>query len=236
MIKTDKDGIALVSPDLKHKLPSVWQAIQLNYFYISNKNINNLSKKLQRWWRKASGFHDGFKLERSMTWTQENLMLPPILYRQSHQCEPPVMYDEIPYYRENGLSQHITTNSNPWNNLITDMIDDPIICYRQRKMIVELKIINGWVCKNTPKRFNKRSFQPPMTKEHIYKLSKTPHHLHRNPYKKICCCSNPKAEDYINAANRNKKYILKIFIVLAEDEINVKTRMKLSNYLVTRLS
>lgn len=232
MIKTAQDGIALVSPDLKHKLPSVWQAIQLNYFYISNRNINNLSKKLQRWWRKASGFHD-FKLEGSFNF---NLTLPPILYRQSHQCEPPVMYDEIPYYRENGLSQHITTNSNPWNNLSASETDDPIICYRQRKMIVELKIINGWVCKNTPKRFNKRSFQPRMTKEHIYKLSKTPHNLHRNPYKKFCCCSNPKAEDYINATISNKKYILKIFQVLAEDEINVKTRAKLSRFLIERLS
>jgi|UniRef100_A0A6C0C007 hypothetical protein len=233
MIKTDKDGIALVSSDLKHKLPSVWQAIQLNYFYISNKNINNLSKKLQRWWRKASGFHDGFKLEGSFNF---NLTLPPILYRQSHQCEPPVMYDEIPYYRENGLSAHINTKSNPWNNLSASATDDPIICYRQRKMIVQLKIINGWVCKNTPKRFNKRSFQQPMSKENIYKLSKNPKNLHRNPYKKICCCSGPKAEDYIKAVRRNKKYILKIFQILAEDEINVKTRMKLSNFLITRFS
>ena len=235
MIKTDKHGIALVSSDFKHKLPSVWQAIQLNYFYVSNRNINNITKKLQRWWRKASGFHNDFKLEEAYTWTQENLMLPPILYRQSHQCEPPVMYDEIPYYRENGLSSHIETKSNPWCNLSVG-IEDPIICHRQRNMIVELKIINGWVCKNTPRRFNKRSFQPPMTKEHIYKLAKSPHHLHRNPYKKICCCSNPKAEDYIRAVKENEKYILKIFIALAGDEINVKTRAKLSRFLVERLS
>ena len=231
-ITLDSSGIAIVSEEFKKLLPKVWQAIQLNYFHDSYKNIYSSASKLQRFWRMASGFHNGYELIEPYDFN--TCLLPPILFRQSHECQPEVMYGEIPYYRENGISMTRNTRTNPWNNLTTG-IDDPITCYKQRIMISKLKIINGWVCKNTPKRFNKRTFEPMMTKEHIYTLAKKPYNIHRNPYKKICCCTDPKAADYISAFKRNKKYILKIFSILAKDTMNVKTRMKLSNFLRYRL-
>ena len=40
---------------------------------------------IQRWWRKASGFYNGFELVEVESYL---LDLPPILFRQSHECEP----------------------------------------------------------------------------------------------------------------------------------------------------
>ena len=103
-------------------------------------------------------------------------------------------------------------------------------------MITELKIINGWVCKNTPKRFNKRDCNE-MSQKHIYNLAKNhTRSINRNPYKKICCCSDPKASDYFRQISINKKFIIKIFEILAGDEINVKTRTALSKFIQQRLS
>ena len=64
-INIDQNGIAVVSPLFRYLLPKVWQAIQQNYFHHSYQNIYSNASKLQRWWRKASGFYNGFKLIKS---------------------------------------------------------------------------------------------------------------------------------------------------------------------------
>lgn len=226
-ILINQNGIALVSLSFKHLLPKVWQAIQQNYFHHSYQNIYLNASKLQRWWRKASGFYYGFKLIQPY---HHDFSIPPILFRQSHQCLPEVSYSEVPYYREQGFTSDIQA-PDAW-----DEDSDFITCHLQIQMITELKIINGWVCKDTPKRFNKRSSNE-MSQEHIYNLAKNhTRGLNRNPFKKICCCSDPKASDYIRQISSNNKYIIKIFEILAGDEINVKTRIQLANFIKQRLS
>jgi hypothetical protein len=223
----EQNGIAVVSPLFRYLLPKVWQAIQQNYFYHSYQNIYSNASKLQRWWRKASGFYIGFELMQPNNFP---FCIAPILYRQSIQCEPEVSYNEVPYYREQGFTSDIQAPE-AWHK-----DSDFMTCHLQIQMITELKIINGWVCKNTPKRFNKRSCNE-MSQEHIYNLAKNhTRGFNRNPFKKICCCSDPKASDYIRQIGSNNKYIIKIFEILAGDEINVKTRIKLSKFIQKRLS
>jgi len=221
MILINSKGIAIVSK--KIQLTKVWDAIQKNYYYESYQTRLKNAIKIKRWWRRASGFHD-FKLIEPF----KKISLPPILCRQTIDCEPRISYREIPYYREQGI------NSNR-NVCIYDCNkEDFILCHKQMNMVIELKLRNGWVCKSTPKRFNKPSFFPPISKEQIYKLAKNPRPLNRNKYKKICCCNDPKAFDYIRRYS-NKK-IIRIFIELAKDNMNVRTRMKLSNFLQRRLT
>ena len=85
-----------------------------------------------------------------------------------------------------------------------------------------------------------------MTDEGIYKLVEDNAHgnsdcdldnlLYRNPYKKICCCTDTKVSDYIEAFQNDRRYLQTIFYVLSRDRINVKTRIKLSRFLQSRLS
>lgn len=231
-ILIDQNGIAFVTPPFRYLLPKVWRAIKQNYFYHSYKKIHSSATKLQRFWRKASGFHNGFKLIEPFQYKLSNIA--PILFRQSHECYPEVLYREIPYYREQGFTSGTQVSSWVAND------GDFMICHLQITMVKELKIINGWVCKNTPKRFNKRPFEPEWTEDHIYKLVRNNttgvHSLHRKQYKKFCCCSDPKAVNYIRQVSRNNKYILKIFEILAGDSINIKTRIKLSKFIQQRLS
>jgi hypothetical protein len=222
MILINSDGIAIVSK--KIQLPKVWDAIQKNYYYDSYQTRLKNAIKIKRWWRRASGFHD-FKLIEPL----KKYNLPPILCRQTHTCEPTISYKEIPFYREQGINS--TRNVNILTNYNSD---DFILCHKQTNMIMELKLRNGWVCKSTPKRFNKPSFSPLLNKEQIYKLAKNPRTINRNKYKKICCCNDPKAFDYMRVYSNTQ--IIRIFIELAKDNMNVRTRMKLSNFLTQRLS
>lgn len=222
MILINSKGIAIVSK--KIQLPKVWDAIQKNYYYDSYQTRLKNAIKIKRWWRRASGFHD-FKLIEPL----KKYNLPPILCRQRHYCEPHISYKEIPYYKEQGI------NSNKNVSIYEEKKENFILCHKQMNMIMELKLRNGWVCKYTPKRFNKPSFFPPISKEQMYKLAKNPRSLNRNTYKKICCCNDPKAFDYIRGSSSNSKKIIRIFIELAKDNMNVRTRMKLSNFITQRL-
>jgi len=223
MIFTNSKGIAIVSK--KIQLTKVWDAIQKNYYYESYQTRLKNAIKIKTWWRRASGFHD-FKLIEPI----EKKILPPILCRQTQTCEPHISYREIPYYKEQGINSSRNVSIYDCNK------EDFILCHKQMNMILELKLRNGWVCKSTPKRFNKPSFFPLINKEQIYKLAKNPRSLNRNTYKKICCCNDPKASDYIRGGYSNNKNIIRIFIELAKDNMNVRTRMKLSNFLKQRLS
>jgi len=223
MILINSKGIAIVSK--KIQLPKVWDAIQKNYYYESYQIRLKNATKIKRWWRRASGFHD-FKLIEPF----EKILLPPILCRQKHYCEPPISYREIPYYKEQGINSSRNVSIYDCNR------EDFILCHKQMNMVMELKLRNGWVCKSTPQRFNKPSFLPTLNKEQIYKLAKNPRSLNRNKYKKICCCNDPKAFDYIRGGYSNNKQIIRIFIELAKDNMNVRTRMKLSNFLKQRFS
>jgi len=222
MILINSNGVAIVSNNTI--LPKVWDVIQKNYYYELYQIRLEKAKKIKVWWRRASGFHD-YKLIQPFN----KHILPPILCRQTHTCEPNISYKEIPYYREQGITS--TINVNIWDE--TD--DNFILCRKQINMVIELKLRNGWVCKYTPKRFNKSSFSPHLTEEQIYKLAKNPRLLNRNKYKKICCCSDPKAFDYIRGGYSQNINITRIFIELSKDNMNVRTRMKLSNFLKNRL-
>jgi len=222
MILINKQGIAIVSK--KIQLPKVWDALQKNYYYESYHVRLKNALKIKRWWRRASGFHN-LKLIEPLNIKQ----FAPILCRQNRHCEPPISYREIPYYKEQGINS--SKNINTWNN---ENGEEFILCNKQVNMVRQLKLRNGWVCKSTPQRFNKSSFLPPIDKEQIYKLAKNPRSLNRNQYKKICCCNDPKAFDYIRSVKYNGKNILRIFIELAKDNMNVRTRMKLSNFLTQR--
>jgi len=203
-ITVDSNGCAIVDDILKKLLPKVWGAIKLNYYDYSYKTYHLKATIIQRWWRKASGFYNGFELVK----IESYLFDFPLLWKNqiAKKCEP-----------------------NFYN-----------YCVR------ELHIINGWVCPNTPRRFNKRSFEPAMTDEGIYKIIEDDVHysnqflfdnlLYRNPYKKICCCTDTKASDYIEAFQNDRRYLQTIFYLLSRDKINVKTRIKLSRFLQSRLS
>ena len=203
-IKIDSKGCAIVNDILKYSLPKVWHAIQLNYYDYLYKTYNLKAIIIQRWWRKASGFYNGFELVK----IESSLFdLPQI-----------------------------------WKTQITKKCEPKFYNYFVR----ELHIINGWVCPNTPRRFNKRSFEPALTNERIYEIVKDDAHgnsnfdlanlLYKNTDKKICCCTDTKASDYIEAFQNDRKYLQTIFYVLSRDTINVKTRFKLSRFLQSRLS
>ena len=203
-IKIDSKGCAIVNDILKNSLPKVWNAIQLNYYDYSYKSYHLKATIIQRWWRKASGFYNGFELVK----IESSLFdLPQI-----------------------------------WKNEITRKCEPKFYNYFVR----ELHIINGWVCPNTPRRFNKRCFEPALTNERIYEIVTDDVHgnsnfelanlLYKNTDKKICCCTDAKASDYIEAFQNDRKYLQTIFYVLSRDTINVKTRIKLSRFLQSRLS